>query len=179
MYQQFPRTRYVRIHSIHICGLGLGHFSALVCDLLSRMGVYPLISWKVGPHRSGALCWWTWYRLLGSPSRIWIWRSRWKRRTHRVFSHVQLRYPQFGPRGFRRKTSVRDTSIMCDTMKLISIGFGTLCWLPSQLLVPEALIGYTDVLIVREIDCGDWLAQECMPAHQHCGLFYPLVWGLA
>ena len=28
----------------------------LVCDLLSRMGVYPVISWKVGPHRFGALC---------------------------------------------------------------------------------------------------------------------------
>jgi len=36
-------------------GLGLYHFSALVCDLLSRMGVYLVISWKVGPHRSGAL----------------------------------------------------------------------------------------------------------------------------
>jgi len=53
-------------------GLGLCRLSALVCDLLSRMGVYPVISWKVGPHRSGALCWWTWCRLLGSPSRIWI-----------------------------------------------------------------------------------------------------------
>jgi len=28
----------------------------LVCDLLSRMGMYSVISWKVGPHRSGALC---------------------------------------------------------------------------------------------------------------------------
>jgi len=51
---------------LKICGLCLGHFSALVCDLLSRMGVYPVIRWKVGPHRSGALCWWTWYRLLGN-----------------------------------------------------------------------------------------------------------------
>jgi len=37
------------------CGLGLCQLSALVCDLLSRMGVYPVIRWKVGPHRSGAL----------------------------------------------------------------------------------------------------------------------------
>jgi len=40
-------------------------------------------------------------------------------------------------------------------------------------------LGYTDVLVVREIDCGNWLAREYMPAHQHCGLFYPLVWGPA
>jgi len=39
-------------------------------------------------------------------------------------------------------------------------------------------LGYTDVLVVREIDCGSWLAREYMPAHQHCGLFYPLGWGL-
>jgi len=37
-------------------GLGLCTLGALVCDLLSRMGVYLVISWKVGPHRSGALC---------------------------------------------------------------------------------------------------------------------------
>jgi len=42
----------------------------LVCDLLSRMGVYSVISWKVGPHRSGALWRWTWYRLWGRPSRF-------------------------------------------------------------------------------------------------------------
>jgi len=30
-------------------------------------------------------------------------------------------------------------------------------------------------LVVKEIDCGDWLAREYMPAHQHCDLFYPLV----
>jgi len=36
--------------------LGLCHLSVLVCDLLSRMSVYLVISWKVGPHRSGALC---------------------------------------------------------------------------------------------------------------------------
>jgi len=28
--------------------------------------------------------------------------------------------------------------------------------------------------IVREIDCGNWLAREYMPAHQLCELFYPL-----
>jgi len=39
-------------------------------------------------------------------------------------------------------------------------------------------LGYTDVLVVREIDCGNWLAQEYMPAHQHCGLFYRLDCGL-
>ena len=39
-------------------------------------------------------------------------------------------------------------------------------------------LGYTDVLVVREIDCGNWLAQEYMPAHQHCGLFYQLDCGL-
>jgi len=70
---------------LQICGLGFGHFSALVCGLLSRMGVYPFISWKVGSHRSGALCWWTWYRLLGSLS---SWSTRLKRTTHHVFSHV-------------------------------------------------------------------------------------------
>ena len=32
---------------------------------------------------------------------------------------------------------------------------------------------------VREINCGNWLARGCMPAHQHCGLFYPLGWGSA
>ena len=66
---------------VYTCGLGLSHFRALVCDLLSRMG----ISWKVGPHRSGALCWKTWYHLLGSPSRIWIWSTRWKQTTRRVY----------------------------------------------------------------------------------------------
>jgi len=30
-------------------------------------------------------------------------------------------------------------------------------------------------LVVRENDCGDWLARGYMPAHQHCDLFYPLV----
>jgi len=40
-------------------------------------------------------------------------------------------------------------------------------------------LGYTDVLVVREIDFRNWLAREYMPAYQHCGLFYPLVWGLA
>jgi len=32
-------------------------------------------------------------------------------------------------------------------------------------------------LVVREINCGDWLARGCMPAHQHCDLFYPIGWG--
>jgi len=32
-------------------------------------------------------------------------------------------------------------------------------------------------LVVREIDCGNWLARGYMPAHQHCDLFYPLGWG--
>jgi len=34
-------------------------------------------------------------------------------------------------------------------------------------------------LLFREIDCGNWLARGCMPAHQHCNLFYPLGWGSA
>jgi len=65
---------------------------------------------------------------------------------------------------------------MCDTMKLISIGFGTLFLItfPASCTL---LIGfspkwggttrleYTDVLVVREIDCGDGLAREYMPAH--------------
>ena len=29
-------------------------------------------------------------------------------------------------------------------------------------------------LVVREIDCGNWLARGYMPAHHHCDLFYPL-----
>ena len=33
-------------------------------------------------------------------------------------------------------------------------------------------LGYTDVLVVREIDCGNWLAREYTPAYQHCGLFF-------
>jgi len=32
-------------------------------------------------------------------------------------------------------------------------------------------------LVVKEIHCGDWLARGCMPAHQHCDLFYPIGWG--
>ena len=32
-------------------------------------------------------------------------------------------------------------------------------------------------LVIREINCGDWLARGYMPAHQHCDLFYPLGWG--
>ena len=28
-------------------------------------------------------------------------------------------------------------------------------------------------LVVSEIDCGNWLAREYMPAHQHYELFYP------
>jgi len=36
---------------------------------------------------------------------------------------------------------------------------------------------YTEVLVVKEINCGSWLAREYMPAHQHCDLFYPLGWG--
>jgi hypothetical protein len=31
-------------------------------------------------------------------------------------------------------------------------------------------------LVVREINCGNWLARGCMPAQQHCDLFYPLGW---
>jgi len=27
--------------------------------------------------------------------------------------------------------------------------------------------------IVRDIDCGDWLAREYMPAHQHCDVVLP------
>jgi len=38
---------------------------------------------------------------------------------------------------------------------------------------------YTDVLVVKEIDCENWLARGYMPGHQHCRLLYPLVWGLA
>ena len=30
-------------------------------------------------------------------------------------------------------------------------------------------------LVLREIECGDWLARGYMPAHQHCDLFCPLV----
>jgi len=30
-------------------------------------------------------------------------------------------------------------------------------------------------LVVKEIDCGDWLARGYMPAHQYIDLFYPLV----
>jgi len=42
--------------------------------------------------------------------------------------------------GFKL-TLVSDNSVMCDTMnlKLISIWFGTLCWLPSRLPVPCSL----------------------------------------
>jgi len=36
-------------------------------------------------------------------------------------------------------------------------------------------LGYTDVLVLREIDRGNLLARGYMPAHQHCDLFYPLV----
>ena len=32
-------------------------------------------------------------------------------------------------------------------------------------------------LVVREIDCGNWLARGYMPAHQLCDLFYALGWG--
>jgi len=28
-------------------------------------------------------------------------------------------------------------------------------------------------LVVKEIDCGDWLTRGCLPAHQPCELFYP------
>ena len=35
-------------------------------------------------------------------------------------------------------------------------------------------LGNTDVLVVREIDCGNWLARGYIPAHQHCDLFYSL-----
>jgi len=45
---------------------------------------------------------------------------------------------------------------------------------PSGGKIPD----YTDVLVVREIDCGNWLAREYMPAHQHCGLLNPLDRGL-
>ena len=34
------------------------------------------------------------------------------------------------------------------------------------------------LMTVTEIDCWCWLARAYMPAHQHCGLFYPLAWGL-
>jgi len=30
-------------------------------------------------------------------------------------------------------------------------------------------------LVVRENDCGNWLARGYMPAHQHRDLFYPLL----
>ena len=32
-------------------------------------------------------------------------------------------------------------------------------------------------LVVKEINCGDWLARGYMRAHQQCDLFYPLGWG--
>ena len=32
-------------------------------------------------------------------------------------------------------------------------------------------------LVVRQINCGNWLARGYMPSHQHCDLFYPLGWG--
>ena len=34
-------------------------------------------------------------------------------------------------------------------------------------------------MVVREINCGNWLARGYMPAHQHCDLFYPLGRGSA
>jgi len=34
-------------------------------------------------------------------------------------------------------------------------------------------------LVVREIECGDWLARGYMPAHQYCDLFYTLDRGSA
>jgi len=33
---------------------------------------------------------------------------------------------------------------------------------------------WLSLLVVREINCGNWLARGYMPAHQHCDLFYPL-----
>jgi len=72
---------------MHLC-FDLFSIVRLVCDLLSRMGLYSDMSWKVGSHRSGVLCWWTWYRLRESPSRIWIYSTRLKRTTLRVFSHT-------------------------------------------------------------------------------------------
>jgi len=41
-----------------------------------------------------------------------------------------------------------------------------------------ARLGYTDVWVVREIDCGNRLAREYMPANQNCGLSNPLECGL-
>ena len=46
-----------------------------------------------------------------------------------------MRYPQFGPRYLNTETLVSDNSVMRDTMKLISIRLGALCWLPSRLPV--------------------------------------------
>ena len=43
-----------------------------------------------------------------------------------VFSYITA-LSSVGPRCVRTITSVSDYSVMCDTMKLISIGFGTLC----------------------------------------------------
>ena len=48
-------------------------------------------------------------------------------------------------------------------------------WIQNQ---KKENLDYSDVLIVQEIGCGSWLAREYMPAHQHCGLFYPLGRGL-
>jgi len=60
---------------------------------------------------------------------------------------------------------------------------GTVHWFSNISLIKQSNInttrlGYTDVLVVKKIDRGDGLAREYMPAHQHCGLFKPLVRGL-
>jgi len=52
---------------------------------------------------------------------------------------------------------------------------------PSLFGVFDTLVGGTidpwalRFLVVREIDCGNWLARGYVPAHQHGDLFYPLV----
>ena len=58
--------------------------------------------------------------------------------------------------------------------------FGVLFYIHNRLYSAFFLenLDYSDVLIVQELGCGSWLAREYMPAHQQCGLFYPLGWGL-
>jgi len=43
---------------------------------------------------------------------------------------------------------------------------------PNFTQLGNVATGVTRFLVVREYDCGNWLARGYMPAHQHCELFY-------
>jgi len=71
-----------------------------------------------------------------SPISQWPSRSIWDEIPTTILQNWSRFVTNPSPRCSNTKTQVSDNSVMYDTTKLISIGLGALCWLPSRLHVP-------------------------------------------